>query len=86
MERSVYKNICFSQKNDQYDTSLYSVLLSHIVHFSNELKSEKFDIQECLKKCNSRFLWVSKIQENDEETIVEYYKPGVDTGEDFPLI
>ena len=86
LERSVYKNTCFSQKNDKYDTSLYSILLGSIIHFSNEMKSEKFDIQECLKKSNSKFLWVSKIQENDEETIIEYYKPGIDTGEDFPLI
>ena len=86
LERSIYKNTCFSQKNGEYDTSLFSLVVDNIVDFANQTKEEKFDFQEYFKKCNAKFLWISKIEENDEETIIEYLKTGLDNGEDYPLV
>ncbi len=86
LERSIYKNICFSQKNGEYDTTLFSLVVDHIVDFANQTKEENFNFQESFKKYNLKFLWISKIQENEEETIIEYLKPGLDDGEDYPLV
>ena len=77
---------------DQYDTSsLYSVvLLTHIVEFGNELKSEENFVHTKImsEKVQVQDLyWISTVQENDEETIIEYSKPGLDTMEKtYPLI
>ena len=86
LERCIYKNHCFCKKNNEYDTSFFSVVLDHIVEFGNGLKEENFVLKDYLKNTSTRSHWISTIQEKDEETIIEYSKPGLDDGEDYPLI
>ena len=86
LERCIYKNQCFCNKNGEYDTSFFSVVVDHIVDFANGLKEENFVIKDYLKKTSTRSHWISTVQETDEETIIEYSKHGLDDGEDYPLI
>lgn len=85
-ERSLYKNLCFSVKNDEFNLSLFSIVLDNIVQLINMIEKEDFNFQEYFKSTNTVFLWNSKVEENDEEIIIEYFKSGIDDGEDFPLI
>ena len=65
---------------------MFSLVIDHIVDFVNQTKEEKFNLQEIFKKYSVKFLWISKMEENEEETIIEYLKPGLDDGEDYPLV
>ena len=85
LERSLYKNNCFCRKENKYDLSLFSLVIEIIPHFSEKLK-QKEDIEKYLKEVHTRISWIAKIEENDEETILTYEKPGYDDGEDFPMI
>ena len=54
--------------------------------FGNSIKEEKFDLQDYLKKINTVSVWDSSLEENEDETILTYYKQGLDDGKDYPLI
>ena len=82
LERAIYKNICMSMKDGQCDTSLFSILSENTPKFLENTE----ELSEHLKKINTRCLWNTKITETDEETCVEYFKIGLDNGEDFPLV
>ena len=86
LERAVYKNISFCKKNKEYDTSLFSLNLDSIMDFGNSIKEENFDLQDYLKKINTVSVWDSSLEENEDETILTYYKQGLDDGRDYPLI
>jgi len=85
-ERCIYKNHCFCNKNEESDTSFFSIVLDNILDFGNKLKEENFVLEKFLKEINSRSHWISTVEETDEETIIEYSKIGLDDGEDYPLI
>jgi GT2 family glycosyltransferase len=82
LEASKYKNSCLSLKEGKPELSLFSIVHDN----KNTFIENKEDIEEYLKKVNTKASWNSKTTETDEETILEYFKMGYDDGADFPLI
>ena len=85
LERSLYKNCCFLRTEEEYDLSLFSLVLDTINSFAEKLNENK-DIQEYLKEIHTKTIWLNKIEESDTEKTMTYEKIGYDDGEDFPMI
>jgi GT2 family glycosyltransferase len=85
LDRSLFKNTCFLEKVGDLNLSLFSIVAENIGHFINSINAGNADIKETLRKMAIKVIWNSKEEESEDEYILEYFKNGIDNGEDLPI-